>query len=69
MPYKNPPLITAHDERDRCCLLDDAGNRCPQPARFWVGANGVDDYTHVCGDHVEDVKRDGDVVVRLEEAY
>ena len=58
-------LVAAPDERQRCCVLDDAGNRCPQHSRFWVGANGLDDYTHVCGDHVEDVKRDGDSVVEL----
>lgn len=60
-----PNLVTAPDERTRCCVLDDKGQRCPQKSRFWVGANGIDDYTHVCGDHVESVKRDGDVVEKL----
>jgi hypothetical protein len=64
-----PNLVTAEDEQERCCLLNDAGARCSQRARFWVGANGLDDYTHVCGDHVEDVKREGDVVVKVSEAY
>lgn len=64
-----PNLITVPDERQRCCVLDDDGNRCPQKSRFWVGANGVDDYTHVCGDHVDAVKRDGDAVHRLEVAH
>lgn len=61
----DPQLVTDSNESDRCCLLDANGNRCSQQARFWVGANGIDDYTHVCGDHVEDVKRDGDSVHRL----
>lgn len=41
---------------------------CPQKAKWWVGpkkSNGLDDYTEVCSDHVEDVKRDDDVVVEL----
>jgi hypothetical protein len=65
---KNPPLITSSDERERCCVLGENGSqesRCPQPSRFWVGKNGVDDYTHVCGDHVEDVRQEGDTVVKL----
>jgi hypothetical protein len=60
-----PNLVTAHDEGERCCVLDEAGSRCPQPSRFWVGANGVDDYTHVCGDHVADVVRPGDAIHKL----
>jgi hypothetical protein len=60
-----PNLVTAPDERNRCCVLDDDGNRCPQRSRFWVGGQVWDDYTHVCGDHVEAVKRPGDSVVRL----
>lgn len=59
-------LITAYDERQRCCVLDDQGRRCPQRSRFWVGSNGVDDYTHVCGDHVLDVKQEGDAVFPLD---
>lgn len=58
-------LVTAPDEGDRCCVLDDHGIRCPQKSRFWVGSNPLDDYTYVCGDHVEAVKRDGDEVFRL----
>ena len=61
----NPKLITAPNESEQCCLLNDKGERCPQRSRFWVGANGVDDYTYVCGDHVNDVKRDGDVVQKI----
>jgi hypothetical protein len=62
----NVRVVTASDEKERCCVLDDKGeNRCTQKARFWVGKNGLDDYTHVCGDHVEDVKAEGDRVYRL----
>ena len=60
----NPELVTAPDERERCCIIVE-GERCKQASRFWVGKNGVDDYTHVCGDHVDEVKRDGDAVVKL----
>lgn len=58
----NPKLITAPDERVRCCIFDDDGNRCPNETAFWVGTNGIDDYTHVCADHLDSVKRDGDAV-------
>lgn len=62
-----PDLVAAADEKQRCCVSDNKRNRCPQKSRFWIGSNGVDDYTHVCGDHVADVQRDGDEVVKLEE--
>lgn len=56
----NPVL--ANPEQENCCFIGDEGNpQCEQKARFWVG-NGWDDYTHVCGDHVESVRCDGDVV-------
>lgn len=63
----SPVLLTVPNENERrCCILDDTGNQCPQRSRFWVGSNDVDDYTHVCGDHVEEVRRDGDEVRSLE---
>jgi hypothetical protein len=66
---KNPPLITAPDEQERCCVLEEEGKaetRCPQKARFWVGKQGFpDDYTYVCGGHVDDVRREGDTVEKL----
>lgn len=62
-----PNLVTDSDEKERCCVLDDAGIRCTNPAEFWVGANGIDDYTHVCTGHLESVKRPGDVVEKLSE--
>lgn len=64
----NPRLVTAPDERERCRLVTDEpreGDRCRNPARFWVGANRVDDYTHVCANHGGDVRRDGDAVEEL----
>lgn len=51
--------------RNQCHVLDKNGNRCKQKARFWVGSNPVDDYTYVCGDHVEDVKEADHVVHKL----
>jgi hypothetical protein len=57
-----PNLINAPDEEHRCCVLDDHGNRCPNKTVFWVGTNGVDDYTYCCTDHLDAVKRAGDTV-------
>jgi hypothetical protein len=51
-----------------CCYLDPkTGDQCKQPARFWVGKTEYD-ATHACGDHVEDLKQDGDTVFPLETA-
>lgn len=41
---------------------------CGQDAAFWVGTDGRDDYSYACGDHVEDLKRDGDKVYRLSDS-
>lgn len=49
-----------------CCFIGEDGHSCQQPARFWVGSDIFEDYTEVCEDHVEDVKRDADTVVRLD---
>jgi hypothetical protein len=57
-------LITSRDERRRCCLIF-GGRRCANPSEFWVGTNGIDDYTHVCGPHLGWVRREGDVVEPL----
>ncbi len=57
-----PELLTAPDEQRRCCVLDEAGERCPRATRYWVGTNGLDDYTHVCAEHLEDVLRAEDTV-------
>lgn len=59
-------LVTAPDERDRCCVVID-GARCELPAAWIVrGAGGaLDDYTCVCGDHLELVRQPGDTVERL----
>lgn len=63
MPWS---LVTAPDERERCCVVVDSA-RCEQPSAWIVrGAGGEsDDYTCVCGDHVELVRRPGDAVERL----
>ena len=44
-----------------CCLIDDGGRACTRQAKFWVGTSDYD-ATHVCADHVEIVKCDGDSV-------
>jgi hypothetical protein len=62
-----PQLVTAHDEREQCCVLDDSGARCTNKSEWWVGANGVDDYTHVCTSHLADVKQPQDSVVCLQD--
>jgi len=59
-------LITAPDEQQRCCVLDADGNRCPKRSRYWVGTNGVDDYTHTCAEHLDSVRRPEDTVRELD---
>jgi hypothetical protein len=59
-------LVTAPDERERCCVVD-GGMRCEQPTAWIVrGAGGeLDEVTHVCEDHLALVRRTGDVVERV----
>ena len=45
-------LVTAPDERDRCCVVID-GARCDQASAFRIGDGSWDGYTFTCGDHVE----------------
>jgi hypothetical protein len=63
MPWS---LVTVPDERQLCSVVID-GVRCDQPTAWIVrGAGGeLDDVTHVCGDHLELVRRPGDVVERV----
>lgn len=54
--------------RKCCVLLGSPPVQCINLAQFWVGpeqSNGIDDYTEVCADHVDTVREDDDVVVRL----
>lgn len=60
-----PNLVTAPDEQQLCCVLDDTGARCLNPSRYWVGTQGIDDYTYVCADHLDAVRREEDTVVDL----
>lgn len=60
-----PKLITAPDEQQRCCVLNDNGERCLKRSKFWVGTQPIDDYTHVCAEHLQSVKRPEDTVVEL----
>jgi hypothetical protein len=59
-------LVTAPDERERCCVVI-GGVRCEQRSAFWVGPEGgeLDDYTITCADHVVLVERPGDRVTPL----
>ncbi len=63
MPWS---LVTAPDERERCCVVID-GARCEQRTAWVVRGPGgeMDDYACVCGDHVELVRRPGDTIERL----
>lgn len=60
-------LVTAPDERERCCVVVD-DERCAQPAAWKISGSppAWDDYTHVCGDHAELVREPGDLVEPLE---
>ncbi len=49
------PAATPH-----CCEIG-----CDKEAKFWVGKDNIDQYTHACGDHVDDLKEDGDAVIPL----
>lgn len=49
MPWS---LVTAPDERERCCVVVD-GVRCEQPAARRIGDGSWDGYTCACADHVE----------------
>lgn len=44
-------LVTAPDERERCCVVID-GARCEQPTTHRISDGSWDGYTHTCADHV-----------------
>jgi hypothetical protein len=62
-------LVTAPDEREHCCVVQD-GARCTRPTAYKVAAidGSLDDYTHVCEEHLALVRRDSDVVTSIERA-
>jgi len=62
---ESPQLVTGQDEREQCCVMLNPLVRCPKRSEFWVGKDGLDQYTHVCKEHVADVIMDGDVVREL----
>jgi hypothetical protein len=45
-------LMTAPDERDRCCVVLDAA-RCERPSTIRIGDGSWDGYTFTCGAHAE----------------
>lgn len=66
-------LVTATDERERCCViidepnsLFDDGARCPKASRYWVGTSPLDDYTYCCAEHLQSVRRPGDAVQEVQ---
>jgi len=59
-------LVTAWDERERCCLVMD-GSRCSQRSAVRLADGAWDDYTFVCADHVELVRQPGDVIEPISE--
>jgi hypothetical protein len=44
-------LITAPDERERCCVVID-GARCDRPTSHRISDGSWDGYTYTCMDHV-----------------
>ena len=68
-PSRAPwPLLTAPNERERCCVVRD-GVRCERPTAFRVaGAGGtIDDDTYVCAQDLKLVRRPGNIVTPIEE--
>ena len=50
LPKSSPTeLVTAPDERERCCVLTN-GERCRRPTAFRLASvdGALDDYTYVC---------------------
>jgi hypothetical protein len=43
-------MTVEHDPK--CCVVVD-GVRCWNDSKFWVGRNGVDDYTYCCHEHLQ----------------
>jgi hypothetical protein len=58
-------LVTEPDELERCCVVVD-GVRCGQRTAWRVSGEAWDDYTYVCGDHVELVLEAGHTAERVE---
>lgn len=59
-------LVTEPDEQQRCCVVVD-GRRCEQAAAFRVASSdgALDDYTHVCADHLALVTAAGYRITRV----
>ena len=71
--HKAPPIHidrkvadTVFSEPNKCCYLDDDGKQCDQQATTWIGTQGIDDYTHSCDAHAEELTREGDKVWPLD---
>ncbi len=46
-----------HDHDPQCCTIMPDGTCCPNPSSFWVGHDGVDNYTYCCTDHLSETRR------------
>jgi hypothetical protein len=57
-------LVTAWDERERCCLVMN-GTRCSQRSAIRLSDGALNDYTFLCADHVELVRRPSDMIERI----
>lgn len=53
MPWS---LVTAPDERERCCFVERRDVRCEQRSEFRISGNAWDEYTYVCAGHLEIVR-------------
>ena len=60
-------LVTAPDERHRCCLVIDS-KRCERPSAFRIASEdgALDDYTYTCERHLHLVDGPGYVVNAVE---
>lgn len=43
-----------------CCEIG-----CDKPAEWWIGKDGVDDYTYACDEHREALTSEGDTSVHV----
>lgn len=54
--------------REQCCFVGPSAAECKAAANYWIGGatRRPDDYVYACADHVDDLRRDGDDVVRMD---
>ncbi len=53
-------------KQENCCYIDNITKQlCNEEADYWVGTDGVDQYTHVCANHVHSVTGARDLVLNM----